>query len=229
MFVRIKNLSKKQKWIALLCAVALLLAGATVIPYHGTGRESIIGTAKGDRVAVYIAEHRGIRQADKECPAYDEVYGMTTFDFGPYLSNAVSLANLGVWGTLGEKKYVNYTATGEEQVAQQAEDLPRVSAVRYTLRVKRTFIGSLGWSRRLQVQVSPSMVPALEAAESAVLLLQGGHGLYSPVLLEHGVFTVDKNEKVYALSYMSCASAYDGKQAKALLKDLRQMRRAMGL
>ncbi len=229
---KIKNLSKKQKWLCVVCAIALLITAATAIPYRGTGRESLIGTSRGDKISQYITEHSGVRQAGKECPAYDEAYGMTTYDHEPSLSNVVSLTRLGVYGTLGKKEYICYSTKNgvlHTQKADNPDDLPHVSSVRYTLKVKRAFIGSLGWQRTLQVEAMPQLAPVLEQTSAAVFLLNGYNGIYSPISQEHGIFTVDNKGRVYALSYMSCASAYDGKSVSKLISGIRKTRREMGL
>ncbi len=225
--------NKVIKYILMGCAafVALALVIATAIPYRGTSREGLIGTSQHEKIDQYITEHRGVRQVGKECPAYDDVYGMTMFDYGPYFSNVVSLTRLGVYGTLGKKEYVCYSTKNDvlhTQTAANPNDLPHVSSIRYTVKVKRTFIGSLGWKRTLQVEVMPQVAPTLEQASAVVLLLDGSKRLYSPVKIEHGIFTVNDGQ-VYALSNMSCASAYDGKSVNNLISSIRKMRWEMGL
>lgn len=244
--------NKVIKYILMGCAafVVLALVVATAIPYHG---QTVYGKPdpynKNKKAVEYLRDYYYAKElgasayTEKECPVADDWFSWIDRSFGPMLAYSVAESHLGIWGQLTDKEYlyVQSLPSGRHltQTSKTAADLPEVSAVRYKVEIKQCFIGSTGWANEIYVQVSGDEVtgaPAqLQLGQEVVLLLSAttmpdtGKSCYAPVDWEHGIFSVDPQGKVYAFSNTAGASSYDGKTPKKLIKDIRKMRREMGL
>lgn len=236
-------------FLGVILALGVLFSA---LPYYGQFYYSYLDdphSKKVQRIENYIRTYRNEVESTlpwpegKACNTYNNIHANLLARWPATLPYIVADTRLGVRGELVDKEYiyVQVLPSGRKitTVAKESTTLPGVSYLQYTLQVDQCFIGSVGWQREIVVQISGDELtgaPAqLELGEEVVLLLTTSETSYTKeacyysVKHEHGIFTLDAQDRVYAFSDMAGASSYDGKSARKLIRDIQKMRRDMGL
>ncbi len=212
----------KNKWI--FCVVVVFFVVAVVI-YGSVLRAkktySELNTAQKARVDAYIQSEawapdpaEWVDTSGKECSVYDSATVNLSMRYLPDLPVLLAECHYGVVGRI---QNAEHTQTGD---------------VCYSLRVSKTFAGFLGFKRNIRVMVnaeSTALAENLTTGQEILLFLAKDGEYYRPLFYEHGVFSISQSGQVYAFSNLQSNSVYDGKDLSVLLKDIKRMKKEMGI
>ncbi len=212
---------RKLRWI--LPILAVLLVGVTVLfaalPRAKNSYNEMNSRQKAG-VDAYIQSQKWVPDPDdwvdttsKSCTAF---YAGTANISMKWLPNLPVLLAECHYGVVGRIKNVERTSTD----------------FCYTLQITDSFAGYLGFKRNIQVLVSSestALTENLTAGREVLLFLSKEGEYYRPLYYEHGVFSVSATGQLYAFSNLQSNSVYDGKDLRVLLKDIKQMKKEMGM